>query len=139
MQTMTCQHGSRGIATCGRCHSQWCADCDPCPAALCHTCHGRGYSTAPRGEPRALPVSKLRARIEANRHETHFFSRENMRFSGDTMRNYGARGPLKFRTNAGEECYVFELYRRKATRKGLTGSAYFRADTYAQTWGEVIE
>ncbi len=35
------------VATCGRCGRSWCFNCDPCPAALCHWCHGRGYSTAP--------------------------------------------------------------------------------------------
>ena len=33
--------------TCGGCDSAWCEKCDPGPSALCHTCHGRGYSTAP--------------------------------------------------------------------------------------------
>lgn len=33
-------------ATCGGCAAEWCDRCDPTPSALCHTCHGRGYSTA---------------------------------------------------------------------------------------------
>ncbi len=33
--------------TCGSCHASWCERCDPAPSALCHTCHGRGHSTAP--------------------------------------------------------------------------------------------
>ena len=33
--------------TCGNCSAEWCERCDPAPSALCHTCHGRGYSTAP--------------------------------------------------------------------------------------------
>ena len=33
--------------TCGNCDSSWCEKCDPGPSALCHTCHGRGHSTAP--------------------------------------------------------------------------------------------
>jgi hypothetical protein len=32
--------------TCGICHLSWCERCDPAPAALCHWCHGRGYSEA---------------------------------------------------------------------------------------------
>lgn len=34
-------------ATCGNCERSWCDRCDPSPSALCHYCHGRGYSTAP--------------------------------------------------------------------------------------------
>ena len=32
--------------TCGACDATWCERCDPAPSALCHTCHGRGHSTA---------------------------------------------------------------------------------------------
>lgn len=34
-------------ATCGACGLSWCDRCDPAPSAMCHYCHGRGYSTAP--------------------------------------------------------------------------------------------
>lgn len=37
---------SNAKTTCGSCDSIWCGDCDPAPSALCHTCHGRGHSTA---------------------------------------------------------------------------------------------
>ena len=43
-----CEHGPAEIATCGNCGRSWCAACDPAPAALCHYCHGIGYSIAPR-------------------------------------------------------------------------------------------
>lgn len=33
--------------TCGICGRSWCEKCDPCPSALCHWCHGYGYSNAP--------------------------------------------------------------------------------------------
>lgn len=33
--------------TCGGCEREWCERCDPGPGALCHWCHGRGYSIAP--------------------------------------------------------------------------------------------
>lgn len=33
-------------ATCGNCGASWCSRCDPAPSALCHSCHGRGHSTA---------------------------------------------------------------------------------------------
>ena len=38
---------NRDKVTCGNCGESWCEKCDPAPAALCHTCHGRGYSTHP--------------------------------------------------------------------------------------------
>lgn len=41
-----CEHNA--VVTCGICDRSWCEDEDPAPAALCHYCHGRGYSTAPR-------------------------------------------------------------------------------------------
>lgn len=42
-----CKH-LHAKATCGICGKSWCDACDPTPSALCHYCHGRGYSTAPR-------------------------------------------------------------------------------------------
>lgn len=39
------------IVTCGICNRSWDAEKDPAPAALCHWCHGRGYSTAPVNPP----------------------------------------------------------------------------------------
>ncbi len=36
--------------TCGNCGNSWCERCDPAPSAQCHTCTGRGYSTAPLGK-----------------------------------------------------------------------------------------
>lgn len=41
----TCPHATRYVAQCGICQASWCYECDPGPAALCHYCHGRGYST----------------------------------------------------------------------------------------------
>ena len=42
-----CSHASDyAEKICLTCFAHWCDECDPTPAALCHYCHGRGYSTA---------------------------------------------------------------------------------------------
>ena len=44
------------IATCGGCGAEWCDRCDPTAvSALCHYCHGRGYSTAEIAAPWPCP------------------------------------------------------------------------------------
>ncbi len=48
---LACEHAAEWVVTCGICDAHWCEKCDPGPAALCHTCHGRGYSLAPRINP----------------------------------------------------------------------------------------
>jgi len=48
LAVVDCGHGPNTIAACGKCRRAWCEKCDPAPSALCHYCHGRGYSTAPR-------------------------------------------------------------------------------------------
>jgi hypothetical protein len=78
--------------------------------------------------PRKLTPSGLRAELLARNSESRYFSRENMRFFGDTMRNYGVRLTT---INGGVQ--VFELYRRKPVKHGLQSSAYFLADTFART------
>lgn len=45
----TCAHNDE--AMCLTCGLHWCFECDPAPSALCHYCHGRGYSTATLCEP----------------------------------------------------------------------------------------
>jgi hypothetical protein len=45
-----CSHGDAGKVTCGANPKHvWCERCDPAPSALCHWCHGRGYSRAVPG------------------------------------------------------------------------------------------
>ena len=42
-----CNHASDyAESVCLTCCAHWCNECDPAPSALCHYCHGRGYSTA---------------------------------------------------------------------------------------------
>jgi hypothetical protein len=91
----------------------------------------------PKRAPR-MTASELKHRVQGARHDSKFFCRENMNFAGDTMRNYGVRGPFKFKTHSGDTCEVWELFRRRAVKYGLRASAYFRADTYAQTFGELL-
>lgn len=64
--------------------------------------------------------------------ETHFFSRCNMKFAGDTMRNYGVRArPVTIQTYSGAaECW--ELYRKRPVKHGLCASAFFDVQTGAQ-------
>ena len=45
-----CRENHDAVVTCGNCGGKWCETCDPAPSALCHTCHGRGYSKAPINE-----------------------------------------------------------------------------------------
>ena len=80
-------------------------------------------------------ATDLKHAIEEAREESHFFSRENMRFAGDTMRNYGVRGPIAIKTYSGE-VQAYELFRRRAVKHGLRASAYFDAATFCQVWPE---
>lgn len=54
-----------------------------------------------------------------------FFTRNNMKFCGDTMANYGVRENT-IDTWTETKVKVWELYRRKPVKMGLQGSAYFR-------------
>ena len=50
---------------------------------------------------------------------------ENMRFFGDTMKNYGLKKNVVIEDIQGEERTVFELRRKNAVKNGLKSSAYF--------------
>lgn len=76
-----------------------------------------------------ITAAELKRRVEHAGVESHFFTRRTMKFFGDTMRNYGARGPLQIQTYNGPAT-VFELYRRRPVKHGLIDSAFFDAVTF---------
>ena len=80
-----------------------------------------------------MTPSQLKAHVEQTRSSSKFFCRENMRFAGDRMSNYGVR-ETAIDTWTEEDVPVYELYRRKPVKGGLQSSAYFRKDTFEQTF-----
>lgn len=75
----------------------------------------------------------LKYAIESCRPESQFFSRENMRFSGDTMRNYGVCKKT-VKTNDGESVEVWELFRKRPVKHGLSASAFFACDDFRRVF-----
>lgn len=75
-----------------------------------------------------MNASELKYSVE-NKAGSNFFSRDSMRFFGDTMRNYGVRSAT-VTTWEGQEVNVWELYRRHAVKFGLKDSAYFDKKTF---------
>jgi len=79
----------------------------------------------------AISASQLRAAHEEAHPESLFFSRNNMRFAGDTMANFAvAPDPVTFATYSGETVTCWRLYRRRPVKHGLRGSFYFECDTF---------
>lgn len=58
-----------------------------------------------------------------------FFSRDTMKFLGDTMRNYSVRQPREIVTPCGDKVLAYELVRRHAVKHGIDRSAWFDAAT----------
>ena len=77
-----------------------------------------------------MTASELRARIEESGFSPVFFTPETMRFFGDTMRNYGVRGPMRVEIRRGVFEAAYELYRRKPVKFGLCASAWFSASSF---------
>jgi hypothetical protein len=64
-----------------------------------------------------------------------FFTRDSMRFFGDTMRNYGvSTHPVEVVTPNGDVVLCWELYRRRPVRHGVSKSAYFACDSFRQVF-----
>lgn len=78
--------------------------------------------------------SELKYNVEAQGHDRYFFTRNTMRFFGDTMRNYGTRSASI--TVQGTKVEVWELWRKRPVKNGLKCSAYFRKDTFAQVFAD---
>ena len=69
-----------------------------------------------------MTPSEIKYQYEQKHPQGRFFSRENMRFSGDTMRNFGV-------SDAGD---YWELYRKHRTKHGFISSFFFHKETFKQ-------
>jgi hypothetical protein len=70
-----------------------------------------------------MTPSELKARVEQGQ-DRYFFTRDTMKFFGDTMRNYSVR-------DLGN---VWELYRKRPVKHGLQSSAYFDKQTFQRVF-----
>ena len=67
-----------------------------------------------------MTPSELKRQYEIAHPDGLFFSRNNMKFFGDTMSNYGVR-------DAGTH---WELYRKRPVKAGVRNSMFFEKDTF---------
>ncbi len=70
-----------------------------------------------------MTPSQLKYLYESTTGNKNYFSRDTMRFFGDTMRNYGVR-----EISVDGKRY-YELWRRKPVNGGLMTSRWFDAET----------
>lgn len=77
-------------------------------------------------------ASDLKIELERLNPDSKFFARENMKFFGDTMRNFGIRQPRKIVDIMGDERMAYELYRKQPVKHGLSESHFFDAETLSQ-------
>jgi hypothetical protein len=66
--------------------------------------------------------SELKYNHELHNPNSYFFTRDTMRFFGDTMKNYGVKDKGSY----------FELYRKQPVKHGLNSSHYFDKTTFEQ-------
>jgi hypothetical protein len=71
-----------------------------------------------------MTASELKYKVEQAGTCEHFFTRNTMRFFGDTMKNYGVRSAT-VATYTEPAVETWELYRRHAVKHGLKTSTYF--------------
>ena len=78
-----------------------------------------------------MTPAQLRAAHETAHPESLFFSRNNMKFAGDTMGNFAVSSePVTFATYSGDVVTCWQLRRRRPVKHGLSGSHYFCCDTF---------
>lgn len=77
-----------------------------------------------------MTPSELKYQVEQAGHCPHFFTRQTMKFFGDTMRNYGCRDGGVVVTASGETYDCWEVYRKRAVKHGLAASAWFDKVTF---------
>lgn len=62
-----------------------------------------------------MNASQLKYNHEIFNSDSYYFTRNTMKFFGDTMRNYGVKDKGSY----------YELYRKQAVKHGLKNSAFF--------------
>ena len=86
-----------------------------------------------------MNASELKYHVESTGN-THF-ERAEMKFFGDTMRNYGVRAVTvrsdynqngEYVPGGGVKIEAWELYRKHAVKHGNKSSAFFSKDTYTR-------
>jgi len=78
-----------------------------------------------------MTASDLKYNITQADPQNTFFSRDSMKFAGDTMRNFGCRSA----EINGQP--VWELYRKRPVKHGLQSASYFAKDTFKRVFGKV--
>ena len=81
-----------------------------------------------------MNASTLKWHVEDTCTDSFFFTRSSMKFFGDRMANYGVRTATIQTWTDQEPVEVWELYRKRPVKCGLTRSAYFRKDNFHQTF-----
>lgn len=79
-----------------------------------------------------MTPSELKYQVEQT--GSLFFTRDNMKFAGDKMSNYGVCSAVIHPWSEPQPIEVWELYRKRPVKHGLQSSAYFRKDTFKQTF-----
>ena len=80
-----------------------------------------------------MTKSELKYNVEKT--GSNFFDHKTMKFFGDTMANYGIRETVVDTWSSGKIA-VYELYRRRAVKHGLTDSAYFDKVTFDRVYAK---
>lgn len=74
----------------------------------------------------------LKYAVESANPSSKFFTRNNMKFLGDKMSNYGVCKTTIETYTGTVECW--ELFRRKPVMGGVQRSAYFDCADFSQRW-----
>jgi hypothetical protein len=75
-----------------------------------------------------MTPSQLKAHVDAT--GSYYFSRETLRFFGDTMRNFAVYGPKDVTQRDGTKVKAWQLWRKRATKLAAGHVAYFDTTTY---------
>ena len=89
-----------------------------------------------------MTANELKYHVEQSGQEQYFFTRDTMKFFGDTMRNYGVcSATITSNYNAAGEyaadgvtVEVWELFRKRPVKHGLMNSAWFAKDTFKRVF-----
>ena len=81
-----------------------------------------------------MTPSELKYQFEEHNPNDTYFCRREMRFFGDTMKNYGVRQTVITESLTENRIPVWELWRKRPVNGGLRSSSYFTKDTFKRVF-----
>lgn len=82
-------------------------------------------------------MNKTELKYNVNQTGSNFFSKDAMKFFGDTMANYSVpKNPITITDSQNNKVEVYQLKRKNPVKNGLHSTTYFNSKTFTSVFAK---